>query len=212
MPPSTDKPDRAHFGLVGRMSSLYRTVTWLLTCTLFLIIASEFSASDVRFAMPFYSVVSRCIADIRGWKVESLELRSSDRGPYGHALVLTGSVSASPDNGRWARVVTKLGVGAIVETPLVFWLLLVLWPTRSSREWGWSIFAAVPIFLVLEAATTITQLIHNLPDAEAILAGDLHPVTSWQVWSRFLEEGGRFAVVVLGASMAVSLGRWLNAR
>jgi pimeloyl-ACP methyl ester carboxylesterase len=54
------------------------------------------------------------------------------------------------------------------------------------------IAVGLPIFLGLEVFTTTVQLLHNLPEASALLAGEKNPLTLWERWSRFLEAGGLF--------------------
>jgi hypothetical protein len=67
--------------------------------------------------------------------------------------------------------------------------------------------AGIPVFLVLEAATTGCQLVHSMAQASAILAGQPDPLTVWERWSRFLEAGGRFALEVGAALITVTAVR-----
>jgi hypothetical protein len=93
----------------------------------------------------------------------------------------------------------------VVETPLVFWSLLLLWPARTRRQWMLRVALGIPLFVGLESATTACQLVHSLAEASALLNGERNPVTSWEHWSRFLEAGGRFVIEVVVALGAVAM-------
>ena len=45
----------------------------------------------------------------------------------------------------------------------------------------------------------------DTPEASAMLAGEIDPLTAWEQWSRFLESGGRFALELCAALLAVAL-------
>jgi hypothetical protein len=104
-----------------------------------------------------------------------------------------------------ALVVNTVQVGEVVETPLVFWTLLLLWPARSRRQLVLRIAIGVPLFVGLESATTACQLVHSLAEASALLNGERNPVTWWDQWSRFLEAGGRFVIEVVVTLGAVAM-------
>jgi hypothetical protein len=128
---------------------------------------------------------------------------SSGRGAL---LRLTGTVRARADAGPpAAKLVSKLQVAAVVESPVVFWMLLILWPLRSGRERLWLLALGIPVFLFLETATTVCQLLNPLAYGSAVLAGNPNPVTSWERWSRFLEAGGRVVLAVAAALITITL-------
>jgi hypothetical protein len=70
----------------------------------------------------------------------------------------------------------------------------------------------LPAFFGLEAITTAVQLVHNLPEASALLADENNPITVWEHWSRFLEAGGRFGVEVCAVLLTIVLARVLSTR
>jgi hypothetical protein len=72
--------------------------------------------------------------------------------------------------------------------------MLLPWPAASVRERLTRIAVGLPIFIGLEVITTTVQLLHNLPEASVLLAGEKNPLTLWERWSRFLEAGGRFVI------------------
>ena len=96
-------------------------------------------------------------------------------------------------------------MGEAVETPIVFWTLVLLWPARTAREYLVRLAVGIPVFLGIEAATTACQLVNPLAEASALLAGEQSPLTLWERWSRFLEAGGRFALEVAAAILPIAL-------
>ncbi len=104
---------------------------------------------------------------------------------------------------RASRVVGRVQVGEVIETPLVFWTLLLVRPAASIRQRVIRVVVGIPIFLGLEEITTATQLILPMAQASAMLAGDSDPVTPWDRWSRFLEAGGQF-VLAFGSAILVA--------
>jgi hypothetical protein len=109
------------------------------------------------------------------------------------------------DRAPAARVVGRVQVGEAVETPLLFWCLLLVWPATSLGQRVARLIVGVPVWLGLEALTTASQLMLPLAQASAILAGDNDPVTGWDRWSRFLEAGGQFVIVCAGAITVAAL-------
>src|SRR5205823_719947 len=122
-------------------------------------------------------------------------------------LFLKGQVFRNPaDPNPAAIVVSRVQVGEVVETPLVFWTALLLWPAAGTHRW-WRLAMGVPVFLGLEVLTTVCQLIEPLSEASAMLAGDSDPLTLLGRWSRFLEAGGRFAVEMVAALLTIAVAQ-----
>jgi hypothetical protein len=105
------------------------------------------------------------------------------------------------------RIISHVQVGEAVETPVVFWTVVLLWPIESMRRRWISLVVGLPVFLGLEAITTGIQLMHSMAEVSAILAGDNNPLTPWERWSRFLEAGGRFVVEIGAALFTVAIVR-----
>jgi hypothetical protein len=174
-------------------------------------LASIGAQGYARLAAPYYAAVARLIARAYPWEIVSVDVRPSDMGP-GSVLMLRGAVRRHASDRRpAARVVTRLTVGEAVETPAVYWTILLLWPAVSWRQRLLRVAVGVPLFLGLEAITTAVQLVHNLPEASALLAGEQDPTTVWELWSRFLEAGGRFVVQVCAVLMTVVIAGKLGA-
>ena len=96
----------------------------------------------------------------------------------------------------------------MIEGPLIYWSLLLAWPApwrlRAAR-----LLLGIPLFLGLEAATTVCQLLNGFAETSAILAGAGDPVTAWERWSRFIESGGRDVLAVCAALLTIAVAFWL---
>jgi hypothetical protein len=172
-----------------------------------LVIGVAGAAPYARLAAPYYAAVDRLIAASHPWEVARVEVRPG-KSDLTAELQLQGYVRRDKDAAeRAARVVGRVQVGEVVETPIVFWTLLLMWPASSLRQRLIRFLVGVPVFLGLEAATTATQLVLPMAQASAILAGDKDPLTGWDHWSRFLEAGGQFVVACFGAFMIASSTR-----
>jgi hypothetical protein len=158
-----------------------------------------------RLAAPYYQAVAQLIAEGRPWQIVSVEVGSSASSP-GAVLRLTGLVREFfSDVQPAAKLVGKLQVAAVIESPMIFWTMLLLWPAVSYRQRLARLALGIPVFLSLEAATTVCQLLNPLAYASAVLAGNPDPMTPWESWSRFLEEGGRVALAFGTALLTVSI-------
>jgi len=120
-----------------------------------------------------------------------------------------GEVRRRPEDLRYAgRIISHVQVGEAVETPVVFWTLLLMWPATSMRQRLTRLAIGIPVFLGVEAITTGIQLMHSMAEVSAILAGETNPVTFWERWSRFLEGVGQFvlacgfAILVLSSTIS----------
>jgi hypothetical protein len=150
-------------------------------------------------------VVTELIARVHPWRVESVTV-TADESNHGVVLKLVGEVRRNREDPLPAAlVVNRVQVGEVVEAPVVFWTLLLVWPAGSWRHRLLRVAVGIPIFLVLEAATTGCQLVYSMANVSALLAGDSHPLTLWERWSRLLEAGGRFVLEVGAGLLAVAL-------
>jgi hypothetical protein len=161
-----------------------------------------------QLAAPYYATAASLIARLHPWKVISLEVTTDPRS-HSTILLFKGAVfSNEADPTPGATVVNRVQIGEAVETPLIFWTALLLWPAAGAQRW-WRLAIGIPVFLGLEALTTVCQLIQPMAEASALLAGDNDPLTLLDRWSRFLEAGGRFVVESVAALVAIALvHRW----
>jgi hypothetical protein len=171
----------------------------LAALTLGVLIAEPYA----RIASPYYAAVARLAAAFHPWQISSVDVQPGSSG-QGAELKLYGLVRRTRESPPGAEVIGRVQVGAVVETPLVYWTLILAWPAASMRTRWLRAAAAVPGFLLLEALTTPAQLLLPMAQASAMLWGDQDPLTSWDLWSRFLEAGGQF---VISAGVAVLLCR-----
>jgi hypothetical protein len=180
---------------------------WILAAIGALAIGAIGAKSYATWAAPYYTVVARWIAHGRPWDVIKIEVTQGSSGS-GAVLRLTGTVRARADD-SWpaAKLISKLQVAAVVESPVVFWTLLLLWPVGSHRQRLWLLALGIPVFLCLETATTVCQLLNPLAYGSAVLAGDPHPLTGWERWSRFLEAGGRVVFALAAALITITMIR-----
>jgi hypothetical protein len=182
-----------------------RELWWGVIAISVLVVASSCAQSYARLAVPYYTAVARLLAVGHPWQIVFVGVRPGDVGP-GSVLMLIGDVRRESSDARpSARVVARVQVGEAVETPAVFWTMLLLWPAVSVRQRLVRSAIGLPVFFGLEAITTAVQLVHNLPEASALLADETNPITVWEHWSRFLEAGGRFGVEVCGVLLTIVL-------
>ncbi len=187
-----------------------RELWWAVIAITTLVVASTCAQGYARLAAPYYAAVARLIAHRHPWRIVSVGVTRSDVGP-GSVLMLIGNVyRASGDARPAARVVTRVQVGEAVETPAVFWTMLLLWPAASLRQRLARLALGLPVFFALEALTTAVQLTHSLAEASALVAGAQDPITLGERWSRFLEAGGRFAVEACAVLFTVVISQRLG--
>jgi hypothetical protein len=161
-----------------------------------------------RMAMPYYNLVARWIAAGHPWQIIGLDIAPGQSGP-GAVLRLTGAILGGTGDAQPAATLTSsLQVAAVVEAPLIYWTCLLLWPA-TCRERLARLLLGIPLFLGLEAATTACQLLDPFAYGSAVLAGASDPVTSWELWTRFLESGGRVVVPLCAAILGITAARAL---
>jgi hypothetical protein len=180
---------------------------WTLAAVAAFGLGAAFAEPYARLAAPYYSAVDRLIAMGHPWEIASVEVRPG-KSSSSAELQLWAFVSRRPEDiDPAAKVQGRVQVGEVIETPLVFWTLLLVCPATSFRQRLLRLAIGVPVFLGLEAVTTAAQLIPPMAQASAILAGDKDPVTAWDYWSRCLEAGGQFVLACSAALIIASLVR-----
>ena len=185
---------------------------WILAAVLALTDSATGAKTYARLAAPYYTVAARWIALGHPWQVFNIDVVQGSSG-LGGVLRLTGTVrvftvrEGADDSRPAARLISKLQVAAVAESPLVFWTLLFLWPLQSYRKRLLLLALGIPVFLCLETATTVCQLLNPLAYGSAVLAGDPDPITWWERWSRFLEAGGRVVIALVAALFTIAFRR-----
>jgi hypothetical protein len=177
-------------------------IRWGLAAAAALCLGVLIAQPYARLAAPYYGWAARVVAKEHPWEIRSVEVKPG-KSRLGAELQLDGYVRRHREDLRpAARVIGRVQVGEVIETPMLFWTVLLLWPATCLRQRGARLAIAIPVYLVLESITTVTQLMLPLAQASAILAGDTDPVTAWDHWTRFLEAGGQFVIVFGGATFA----------
>ena len=183
---------------------------WGIAAAVALTVGGFCAEPYARLAAPYYAAVDRLVARAHPWSVTEVAVVPDPQSP-GVVLRLVGEVRRERSDARPAAiVVSRVQVGEVIATPLVFWTLLLAWPAVASRERWARVAAGVPVFLGLEALTTAAQLIHSMAEAAALLVAG--PLTLWERWSRFLEAGGNFAVAAVGALLTLAVAGGLARR
>lgn len=159
-----------------------------------------------RLMAPYYGLVASVVGDLCGWDIVGVVVADSDAG-HGARLRLTGDIYARPtDRLPTARSVSDVAVGEVVETPLVYLGILCLWPLpRGVARWR-LLALSLPGLLLLEALTTVAQLLHAMPALARMVAGLPDTVALVDRWTTFLSAGGG---VVLDCLVAVLAGTLL---
>lgn len=180
-------------------------IRWSLAAILALAIGVTCAQFYANLAAPYYAAVARLVASTHPWQVTGVEVKpgksnlSAELQLHADVYRYIGAPEAA------ARVTSRVQVGEVIETPLLFWTLLLVWPAASIRQRVLRLLVGIPVFLCLEATTTATQLMLGMAQASALLAGDPNPLTLWDHWSHFLEAGGQF---VLAAGFATPVASW----
>jgi hypothetical protein len=184
-----------------------RELRLILVMGLALALGLAGAQSYLRWMAPYYTALGRVIAGLHAWQIQEIGL--TREGPGGtRELRLVGLVRKVPTQPVPAlRVESTLSVGDIVQLPVVFWGILLAWRADTLRQLFARIAAGVPIFLSLEMLTTVCQLVGPMAEASEYLNGNAHPVTSWEIWSRLLETGGRPALAAVAALVTVTVVR-----
>jgi hypothetical protein len=191
--------------LPRRHPSVRNELRWAVAAIVALGVGLMIAQTYARLAAPYYAVVDRLVAIGHPWEVTSVEVEPG-KSKLSTEVQLRALVRRRrEDPNASARVIGRVQIGEVIETPLVFWTVVLMWPAASTRSRILRMLAAIPAFLALEAVTTAAQLILPMAQASAILAGDDPPLTLWDRWSQFLEAGGQFVLVLCGAITMCSI-------
>ncbi|HKT73933.1 MAG TPA: hypothetical protein VJQ47_13660 [Steroidobacteraceae bacterium] len=155
---------------------------------------------------PCYELLARAIAGTHPWEILGMEVGALGVATPGRFLTMDAAVRKHREDVTPGAIIeSSIHVGATIQSPLVFWSLVLGWPAASLRQrWG-RFIAAVPVFLCLEAVTTVCQLLAPLGQASAVLDGVADPVTGWDRWGRFMEAGGRILLALTGSVAVIAL-------
>ncbi len=177
---------------------------WLIVAAAALTVGATCSEQYARLVAPYYLTAARLIAQAHPWQIVELTV-GPDMSGHGQAVLMTGLVREHRDDLQpSAKVICRLQVAAAVESPVILGTLLLAWPATNYRRRLAYLALGVPVFLGLEAVTSVCQLLNPLAYASAVLAGDTEPVTLLEHWSRFIESGGRAVLAHCAAILTVT--------
>jgi hypothetical protein len=185
-----------------------RELGWALVGAIALATGTLGAEPYVRMLSPYYLSMGRSIATGHpSWTVSDVDIGADDRNGSGTVLRMTGSLRRNDTDttGPVYRIVSRLQMAVVAECPIIFWTVLAVWPLGSTRRRLGALLLGIPVFLGLEAATTVCQLLNGWAYGAAVLAGNPNTPTSWEHWSRFLENGGRIAVALGAAILTVAI-------
>jgi hypothetical protein len=176
---------------------------WLVAATAALLIGALGAETYAQWAAPYYWAAATWIARGRPWTISRVDV-APDAARPGVFVRLHGEVRAAANALRPAATLTgRVQAGAAIEAPLIFWTLLLAWPAQARRRRAW-LLMGIPVFLTLEAATTVCQLLTGFAEVSAVIAGESDSITRWERWSRFLEFGGRDVLAVCAALLTLA--------
>jgi hypothetical protein len=164
--------------------------------------------SYARLAAPGLAEAATLIAGSHPWKIREVGVIREGPGESAVLRIIGEVRRRREDPAPAAIVVGRVAVGEVVEAPMVFWTLLLVWPARDRRERWLRAALGAPVFLGLEIALAVCQLLYALADASADLAGYPDPLPLWERYSRFLEAGGGFVLSAAAALLTVAALQW----
>ena len=197
-----------------------RELRWLLLAGGCLLAGAFGAQAYATRAAPAYRHAVIWLTRGLPWSVRDIEV-SPDPPHPGIFLRLHGEVrpvmpgagtaaTASAADSRVAHLVTRVQVGAAVEAPLIFWMMLLAWPAATARRRAALLLTGIPIYGCLELLTTVSQLLSGFSAGAAALAGHSEANTPLESWSRFLESGGRDVLAVGAALITAALSAALS--
>jgi hypothetical protein len=102
-------------------------------------------------------------------------------------------------------------LGGVFEYAALILIVSLAWPARRVSEFVLRLLICVPfllLILMMGVPTTVIAELWNSFEQDA----NVHVVSNWMVWSRFLMGGGGFVLAMVFAGTAVSLAAWLTSR
>lgn len=178
--------------------------TWrALTVAALLMLCALLATPYARAVAPFYGAIAGWWCPQDDSQMLSLKVVRDDLSPA-TSLRLVAAVRGARSHYRQAIVVSRVQVGAVAETLLMFWMPLLLWPMPLRRRL-WTLVLALPLFATVDACMTVGQLLAPIAQTAADLMDGAQTITAWTHWSQFLEQGGRFVCEVCAALMVIAV-------
>ena len=102
-------------------------------------------------------------------------------------------------------------LGGVLEYACAMLIISLAWPARRAGELGLRLLILAPLLLLIlliGIPSTVIAELWNSFEQDA----NVHVVSVWMIWSRFLMGGGGFMLALVLAGVAVTLASWLTRR
>lgn len=153
---------------------------------------------EIGWLFPDFQIGGLVLADNRGESVVALNLNLV------HYTVLAGQV-LHPGGSVSSSTLT----GHALQHPLVLLSLLIAWPTSNLPHRIALLCLSLPFLLLIEMLDVPLVLLGSIEDL--ILANVRHDTSSFLVaWMNFMNGGGRLALSIVAALVAIGGGRSLS--
>ena len=152
---------------------------------------------EISHLMPDYQILNLGLQDHRGESVIALNLKLV------HTLVVEGHMIFPG-----GHISCSTLAGHTLQNAVLMLSLLAAWPANIYRRFVMLMIAA-PILLLVEMLDTPLMLTGSIDDL--IIANVAPYASSLSVyWMHFLDGGGRLALSIFGALLAVGIGKTLS--
>ena len=152
---------------------------------------------EIGYLMPDYQILSMGLQDNRGESVIAMNLKLV------HTLVVEGRMIFPG-----GHISCSTLAGHTLQNAVLMLSLLAAWPANIYRRFVMLMIAA-PILLLVEMLDTPLMLAGSINDL--ILANVAPYASSLSVyWMHFLDGGGRLALSIFGALLAVGIGKTIS--
>jgi len=176
---------------------------WLASIALVILLtgtARLWQPSWGAMLVAFHATAARAFKPECACRVTDLRVEPAATG---NRLRLTAMLSRTGDRTPSVVIRSRLPVAASQHAFIALLAVMLGWPARSGSEMLRRLFALPCAIIMLELATTTAQLVAPLESLSAQL--ELRNASDWLTyWSSFLESGGRLAVAILVALLAIA--------
>ena len=149
---------------------------------------------ETGYLMPDYQILNLALQDHRGESMIALSLKLV------HYLVVAGHMIFPG-----GHISSSTLAGHTLQNAVMMLSLVAAWPATLMRRFM-TLLAAAPILLLVEMLDTPLMLAGSINDL--ILANVAPDAGAFTVyWMHFLDGGGRLALSIAGALLAVGIGR-----
>jgi len=137
---------------------------------------------------------------------KTLRLRGNLARPQHYRQGVIYPLGWNSNTAGWYQV--DLNAGAALQSSLILLIAVLGWPQRSAADTAACALIAVPLTVILFVLDTPLDLLGNFQEA---VIRDLDPraISPLFAWDKFLAGGGRTALALAFAAIAISIQRTL---